>query len=162
MTRQALTPESDAANAQSDVRPIRPNESDVPRRLREVIGDEPQAAFARRCGIGETTLRKYLDGADPSTSRLVAIADTTNISVEWLATGRGEKARNARSQADPVQFDDMDRLARTIAACEEGLRAIHRTLPPEKYGELVAAAYRLMGGSSTSTAGVVQFIKAAA
>ena len=129
-------------------------------RLREVIGAEPNVVFARRCGIGETTLRKYLDGADPSTSRLVAIADVANVSVEWLATGRGSKQRAATRA--PVVFDDLDRLTRTIAAVQEGLQAIGRTLLPDKYAELVAAAYQLMTASTSNTAQIVSFIRAAA
>jgi transcriptional regulator with XRE-family HTH domain len=161
MPDQRLSIESDAPTGADGARPIRGVESDVASRLLELIGDEPHAAFARRVGVGETTLRKYLGGADPSTSRLVAIADTTNVSLEWLAAGRGPKERRAAPPPAPHPID-LDRLRETLWAVEEGLRNIRRTLPPDKYAQLVVAAYNLMGQPKTDSANVVQFIKAAA
>ncbi|MEY4413430.1 MAG: hypothetical protein RIQ53_723 [Pseudomonadota bacterium] len=157
-------------------RPTRQTESDVATRLREVMGDEPHAAFARRCGVGETTLRKYLAGADPSTSRLVAMADAARVNLEWLATGRGPKVRSTARTTDAQTmsavvesrptFDDIARLTATIAAVQEGLVSVNLTLPPAKYAELVAAAYELMGGGTEAaqpqSAHVVRFIRAAA
>lgn len=105
-------------------------------------------------------MRKYLAGAEPSTFRLVAIADTANVNIEWLATGRGPKKGTAQA-SQPADLGDLSRLTATIAAVEEGLRQIHRKLPPDKYAEVVAAAYQLMT-SQSSTAQIVQFIRVAA
>lgn len=127
-------------------------------RIRDLIGDESHASFARRCGVGETTLRKYLGGADPSTARLVAMADANNVSIEWLATGRGSRKR---VPSQPADLGDLDRLTRTVAAVEEGLRSVKLTLPPDKYAELVAAAYQLMAAPASTGAQIIQFIRAA-
>lgn len=61
------------------------------KRLIEVIGDEPVAAFARRCGFGESLIRKYMDGSLPSVSKLSSMAEASGVTVDWLATGRGIK-----------------------------------------------------------------------
>ena len=64
-------------------------------RIREVIGDESVSSFGRKCSIGESAIRKYLAGSLPNSENLVAIADAANVSIEWLATGRGSKQRSA-------------------------------------------------------------------
>jgi transcriptional regulator with XRE-family HTH domain len=69
-------------------------------RIKEAIGDEPVAAFARRCGFGESLLRKYLSGSEPSATNLSRIADAAGVSLEWLATGRGKKERKPASEKD--------------------------------------------------------------
>ncbi|MEW5885876.1 MAG: helix-turn-helix domain-containing protein [Pseudomonadota bacterium] len=69
-------------------------------RIKQAIGDEPVAAFARRCGIGESLLRKYLQGSEPSASNLVKIATAASVSLDWLATGQGPRSRlNVSNQA---------------------------------------------------------------
>lgn len=65
-------------------------------RVKACIGDESVSAFARRCGIGESLIRKYLAGSEPSTTNAVRIADAANVDLMWLATGRGDKRRQGK------------------------------------------------------------------
>lgn len=58
-------------------------------RLRELIGASSVSAFARRVELGESLIRKYLKGSEPTLSRANQIAEVTGCSLEWLATGRG-------------------------------------------------------------------------
>lgn len=45
-------------------------------------------ALAKRASIPRRTLETYLSGrAEPKTSRLIAIANAVNVSIDWLATG---------------------------------------------------------------------------
>lgn len=156
---QRLSLESEHAARASDTVPIRSGESELANRLREAVAGDSQAGFARRSEISESLLRQYLAGTMPSADRLVRMADAANVSIEWLATGRGPKTR---SPPAPAGFD-LERLTRTIAAVQEGLAATRRTLPPAKYAQLVAAAYELMAApDASSSARVIQFIKAAA
>lgn len=72
-----------------------------PSRLRECIGEEPVASFARRCGISEGLIRSYLKAdKQPAMERLIRIADAAGVSLEWLATGRGQKARKPAPEQD--------------------------------------------------------------
>lgn len=72
------------------------HDTDFPSRLRECIGEEPVAAFARRCGFSEGLLRAYLKAEkQPGMERLVRIADVAGVTLDWLATGRGPKRRTA-------------------------------------------------------------------
>ncbi len=82
-------------------------------RIRDAIGDEPVAAFARRCGFGESLLRKYLQGSEPSATNLAKIADAAGVTVDWLATGRGPRSRAELLKTEEKQRDSasLDALA---------------------------------------------------
>jgi transcriptional regulator with XRE-family HTH domain len=163
LSNQQLKVESEGPRTGTSPVPIRADESELKDRLRQVIGDESGNGFARRAGVTESALRKYLDGAMPSADRLVKLALAGDVSIEWLATGQGPRYRAAAGAVSPTaSLDDLQRLQDTIEAVEKGLRAIDRTLSPAKYAELVVAAYELMAAPTTSSAQIVQFIKAAA
>ena len=79
-----------------------PTESDgLGTRFREILGDESVSSFARRCGVGESTLRNILNGALPRTDYLVAIANAGGVVVDWLATGRLPKTRSELRALQP-------------------------------------------------------------
>ena len=164
MKNHALSVESHLQAAQAGRVAFPKTESQLSDRVREAIGEVSVAAFSRKCGIGDSVLRKYLGGAVPSTENMVAIADAANVSIEWLAAGRGPKQRVAAlsAVAPPVVFDDLKRLSTAISAVEEGLRAIQRQLPPDRHAQLIAAAYDFLESPSTNTNNVIKFIKAAA
>lgn len=141
-----------------------PEETELKDRLRTAIGEESQASFARRSGVAESVLRKYLSGAQPSTDRLVAMADVAGVSIEWLAAGRGPRQRQ---RAKPEVISDRDRLVTAIRAVEQGLALIGRTMAPDKKAELILAAYELISqddaaAQATQSAKIIQFIKLAA
>ncbi len=163
---------SDTSLSDYWIRHIRADESDaLSERVKELIGNEPLIAFAQKCGVKESTLRNIIkSAASPRTDNLVAIADAANVSIEWLATGRGPKQRGAQQQqqqatppaASSTQFTDVERLSRAIAAVQEGLASINRTLPPKKHAELIEAAYELITQEETNTAKVIKLIRLAA
>ncbi|MGL4478641.1 MAG: XRE family transcriptional regulator, partial [Aeromonas veronii] len=53
------------------------------------------SAFARKVGLSEALIRKYLKGAEPGLARANQIAMGANCSLEWLATGCGYLYRQA-------------------------------------------------------------------
>ena len=101
------------------------------------------------------------------------MADAGNVSIEWLAAGRGPKQRGAAAPTPapasaPTPFDTQ-RLARAIGAVQEGLASIQRTLPPDKHAQLIEAAYELIleeeqkaSAQATTSARIVKFIRLAA
>jgi transcriptional regulator with XRE-family HTH domain len=155
MPDQSLTSETDAGTAPKRERPIRSAESDISTRLRGVIGDESVTAFSRKCGFAESTLRKYLDGAEPSVLRLQSIADAAGVTLQWLATGEEPKLRRdlvaalraaeRGAPADEAPALDMERLAQALQAVEEGLQDADVELEPIDKAEVVCAAYDLIG-----------------
>lgn len=64
-------------------------------RMRELIGTHGVSAFARKVGLGESLIRKYLNGSEPSLARANQIAEKANCSLEWLASGVGYQYRKA-------------------------------------------------------------------
>lgn len=167
MKNQALSAESHTGARVDAKSGIRKTESHMAERIREVIGDSSVTAFGRRCGIGESALRKYLHGAVPSADNLVAIADAANVSIEWLAAGRGPKQRGASATppAPPaestVNVEDLARLTLAIEAIEEGLGPTRYKLTANRYAQLVAAVYDLLADMDQKS-NVLKFIKLAA
>lgn len=151
---------------------IQKEELNPSERIREAIGEESVASFSRRCDIGDSTIRKYLDGALPNSINLVAIADAANVNIEWLATGRGPKQRGASVSAAPAASltadpINLDQLTVAISAVEEGLTSIRRTLPPSKHAQLIISAYGMLGelhqrDMAAQRRNLVQLIKTAA
>ncbi|MFL9625211.1 transcriptional regulator [Aeromonas jandaei] len=64
-------------------------------RLQSLIGEGSISAFARKVGLSEALIRKYLKGAEPGLARANQIAMGANCSLEWLATGCGYLYRQA-------------------------------------------------------------------
>ena len=81
-------------------------------RLRETIGDEPISSFARRCGIGESLVRKYLHGSQPNALNLVLLADTGRVALDWLAAGRmpREKPLPSTEEELPLNQEERDEI----------------------------------------------------
>lgn len=69
-------------------------------RLLETIGDESVASFAKRSGVGQSLLRKYLSGSLPSAENLLKLADAGAVNVAWLIDGRPPVALPLK---DPVE-----------------------------------------------------------
>ncbi|MBF0184293.1 MAG: helix-turn-helix transcriptional regulator [Magnetococcales bacterium] len=65
-------------------------DSAIRERLALVIGNEEPYPWAARIGIGKSTFAGvWRNGAVPQTKTLLKIAQHTDISVNWLLTGRG-------------------------------------------------------------------------
>lgn len=65
----------------------------IAQRLRLAIGEMSVNGFANRCGVAESTLRKYLLGSRPGSDRLRKIAAAAGVSADWLLTGKGSMHR---------------------------------------------------------------------
>lgn len=64
--------------------------NDFTERLKIALEGESLHAFAKRSGIGDSTLRKYLDGSEPGMDKLSRIAEAADVSLDWLIAGRGD------------------------------------------------------------------------
>lgn len=78
-------------------------------RLEQVIGDEAYRAFAARCGMSDTAIKKYLRKISiPTVDRLFAIAEAGGVSPVWLMTGVGEsELSSAVTPQAPCGSDDF-------------------------------------------------------
>lgn len=87
-------------------------------RLRVLIGTDSVSAFARRVELGESLIRKYLKGSEPTLSRAQQIAELTGCSLEWLASGRGSP-ENPTDVIDLVAMKAAIGIMRQEAGLEE-------------------------------------------
>ncbi|KUE79973.1 DNA-binding protein [Aeromonas schubertii] len=94
-------------------------------RLAVLIGEGSISAFARKVGLSEALIRKYLKGAEPGLAKANQIAMGANCSLEWLATGCGYLYRQA---------EVVDREALLAA---RSLLAEQESLPPLETEQLV-------------------------
>jgi transcriptional regulator with XRE-family HTH domain len=65
----------------------------VERNLRRLVGKKnvTYSAFAREVGIGPCALDQILSGiSKPSLATLLKIANTQNVSLDWLCTDHGK------------------------------------------------------------------------
>jgi len=66
-------------------------ENEFSKRLSEAFDFGTMAGIARRLGVPHATIRNYFGGRMPSPDVLIKIARETNVSLNWLLTGAGEK-----------------------------------------------------------------------
>lgn len=85
-------------------------------RLRELKGDLSVAAFARRCGIGESLMRQYLAGGVPGLSWALKIARACGVSLDWLADASAHKFPDSTAYPSAGQH----RPARVLAEPQPG------------------------------------------
>jgi transcriptional regulator with XRE-family HTH domain len=60
-------------------------------RLQEIFDQATVAEVARILELGHSTVRNYYEGRLPSADILIKIRNHTNVSIDWLLTGEGEK-----------------------------------------------------------------------
>lgn len=70
-------------------------------RLEEVIGNESVHAFGKKAGINDTSMRAYLKDTMPGLDKLVAIAEASGVTLDWLARGVGPKQMRLNGPVEP-------------------------------------------------------------
>lgn len=82
-------------------------------RIKVLIGAGSANAFARKSGIGESSLRQYLAGGIPSATIAARIAHAGGVSLDWLVNGEEETdratsiAQVARAEASTPTGDQI-------------------------------------------------------
>lgn len=124
-------------------------------RIRELVGKGSVNGFAKTVGLPTATIRQYLEGSIPGAEKAAQIAERCNVSLVWLITGEGPKARQSsvddKSKVivptkglliDPELFGRvLDRVSRAYR--ETGMRASDidkGRVAAEKYSEIIGQA----------------------
>src|SRR4051794_23923362 len=73
-------------------------------RLQRAFDYASMAEIARRIGVPHATVRNYFQGRMPAPDVLIKIANETNVSLNWLLTGKGEMflASNPKLDLDRI------------------------------------------------------------
>ena len=148
------TPDKDAESAATEPAA----EETLADRLKMIIGTESVASFARRSGVGESLLRKYLNGALPNSNNLVLLADAAGCHVDWLACGRPpimrvELADGTERGDDASNTEDEFLLLKRYRAAEEDQKAAVRALL-EAIANPGGSAWFRVGQAITSIANI--------
>lgn len=107
--------------------------SAISARLREALSRAGGAAkVAKRIGMPPMTISNYVAGRDMKASALAALADACEVSIEWLATGRGTMTGASGtgfpgfddSMSEPANFYQLCML---IWHCQDYFRGIGHT-----------------------------------
>lgn len=112
-------------------------ESDFTERLRRLIAGSTVSAFARKVGLSESLIRKYLKGSEPSLSRACLIAKINDVSLDWLATGDDQPRQ-------PPEGVDLAILKSAIAMAEDALMQANATAKETEQFMLVVTLYQFM------------------
>lgn len=70
-------------------------------------------AFAKKSGIGDSTLRRYLEGSMPGLDKLQVIAEAAGVTLDWLVAERGPMRPEVDYRGGPVTLtpDEHKRMA---------------------------------------------------
>ena len=78
------------------------------------------AELARRSGLSRRVIDKYIaGGSDPSRQRLVRLAAAADVSLQWLATGKGAAQDGSVMKAPPIDRDLFFLILRNLKASAE-------------------------------------------
>lgn len=126
----------------------------IKERIKLAISNESINAFAKRCGLRESTIRNLLKGTTPGVDKVVLIADTAGVSLEWLITGRGTMqaghgltASAAESAPAPVDEEIMEEVIAAGLEWTESWSARRKySLTARDKAHIILSLYRLRRG----------------
>lgn len=131
-----------------------------------------QAQMAERLGVSLRTQLAWEKGDSTPNAEHLALAAQAGADVQFVVSGLAEieEIRTSKVVArEPTSVygrgppvPDRQRLARALAAVAEGLAGSERTLPPERYADLVLATYDLIADPAATPGQVVKLIRAVA
>src|SRR5438552_7141736 len=80
----------------------------IAERLRFLMGTDTETSFARRVGISQDSIVRYLQGQIPDPTSLVRISDVCDVSPDWLLRGP------TNDQKTPAPKAGSDRPANAV------------------------------------------------
>lgn len=84
-------------------------------RLKRAIGEESVYSFAKRSGITESLLRKYLNGSSlPGLDKLVLISKASGSSIDWLVFGEKNEPLFQKGRYEGL-LDEINRLSEEVS-----------------------------------------------
>lgn len=100
-------------------------------RLKKLIGNDSVSQFARQVGLGESLIRKYLTGSEPSLSKLQQICDHTQADLSWLV-GAHDDLQTIVKRINPIFMQRAINKAKTYeqsgVSYEQRLLVIYQAL----------------------------------
>ena len=120
---------------------------DFAKRFAEAFGTDKPAEIERKYGLSYHTAKNYLEGRLPTAEILKEIKSLTNVQIDWLLTGKGQKyadhpddlklepdhSNDAKSDADhpddykdeydfsEKDYEEIERAAKTVTPAQKFL-----------------------------------------
>jgi transcriptional regulator with XRE-family HTH domain len=100
-------------------------------RLRSLLRGQSVNAFAKKCGIPESSMRLYIDGGMPRPEALAKIAVACHVSIDWLAAGTGPMRYEDKLQVHHEDFIRGGYLG-DAAAAKLTTERVHTLMEPSR------------------------------
>ncbi len=116
------------------------------RRLKQALGNESESMFSKRAGIAKSGFNRILRGGTPTLASLIAIADTAQVSIDWLATGQ-----------NTAMMEDIPVLGFAECGLKGWYNEVALKVSAHRVGSLGRNAYAVIAiGDSMRPAGIEQ------
>lgn len=101
-------------------------------RIKQLIGSESVSAFARRIGLKQAAIDRYVKGVRaPAADALVAISRACSVSTDWLLglapTPSGDGDSGWRNKAAEAQHK-LDKVNEALGKIIEGTKALQEAV----------------------------------
>ncbi|NRA86638.1 MAG: helix-turn-helix transcriptional regulator [Rhizobiales bacterium] len=114
--------------------------------------------IAEKSGVNLRTLNTYINGnAEPSVSKLKSIAQTCNVSLDWLVFGGDENELSIHS-FNPI---NEEAVYLSLDVIEHALEVSNRIISTKDKAELLVSVYKIYDKSKNSvqTTDIKEIIK---
>jgi len=141
-------------------------EGGFPERLKLAMAGQSARAFARAIGKSDAVVRQYLSGeSEPTRKVLLAIAHATNVTIEWLVSGKGEMYPSAAVRRvfveTPSGSINASKLEAIMTAVKEAIKGGCYEITLEQEAKVVSGIYELTRESeSINKSAILQLLKA--
>ena len=152
-------------DAELTVRPSNRQPTERANRLREAVrAAGGNQAISQRSGVPLRNLTRYLAGEEMKTTALIALAEASNVSLDWLATGRGPMqpdttgaphAAPSERQAGLFGTVDLDRFSAALDGAQEVFRRLNRRPDTRRLTQVTLLLYDAVGDTPPSEAAIL-------
>ncbi|MEX2941391.1 XRE family transcriptional regulator [Serratia fonticola] len=120
-------------------------------RLKSKVPTGAGRAFATKAGIGYSTLHNYLsEASSPTLENLVLLAEALDVSIEWLATGKGSSGFEVVSNG----VNELPRIIKVPFLDQDDFLFLDEDLLLSKEGTKYLAALRVTTDVMEPTFGI--------
>ena len=122
------------------------NSSGFSKRLREAMRGRSIREFASKASMSAGTLHNYLnDESLPTLDKLISLANTASVSLNWLATGSGPVSIDhvISEVGDAATKIDIKVLTEALECIELAINELGVSMTPEKKSSVTASLYDL-------------------
>ncbi|MDR0528470.1 MAG: helix-turn-helix domain containing protein [Zoogloeaceae bacterium] len=98
--------------------------------MKKALGEESQNSLARRTGLSSGLITNYVLGRYfPGTAHLRLLSSALGVSIDWLATGRGEMRPSPETVEDSGFFEYL--TSESVSQSGKSSRKPRETAPQE-------------------------------